>query len=544
VLYGVHGGTCIKPIGQSISLSDVTPHILAANAIVTQPGCGQFNGSITNITVSEYSNLQFSWVNDQGQTVSTLQDLTGAGPGQYKLIIKDAVTGCSDQTGYYQLVNQSGPSVDISQAQITGTTCLQPTGDIANILVTNVTGQASYTWIDATGKTVGTSPILQNVPTGNYQLVFKDQSSCSVITTAAITIPNTGGDVQLTADKFSTTNESCERINGSIQVQDITPTATGFSFVWIDDGTGQTIGSGTSISNLAAGSYDLQATDATGCQQKLKTFQLVDDPAPAIDVSTAAITPDTCSQNIGSITGITVQGTPSFTFAWYDASGASIGGTKDISSLGTGGYYLIVGDQNNCSTTGPVIRIDNITQQLNPPLYDDIVIPKGQTATLSAKDHYAGTYDLYATNPDYGTANPTPSPAQTNSTGDFTTSPLEADTTLYVVLRKGDCSSAVTAVNIKVLLTQELIVPNAFTPNGDGHNDLFRVKNPQLVKSFSMIIFDRWGARVFESTDPYKGWDGSLGGHPSTSGTYVWAINYTDILGNNKYRRGTIILVR
>jgi gliding motility-associated-like protein len=48
-------------------------------------------------------------------------------------------------------------------------------------------------------------------------------------------------------------------------------------------------------------------------------------------------------------------------------------------------------------------------------------------------------------------------------------------------------------------------------PNGNGHNDLFRVKNPQLVQSFSMIIFDRWGARVFESTDPYKGWDWSLG---------------------------------
>jgi gliding motility-associated-like protein len=544
LLYGVHGGTCIKPIGQSISLSDVTPKLQPGNAIVSQPGCGQFNGSITNITVSEYSDLQFSWVNDQDQTVSTQQDLTGVGPGQYKLIVKDAVTGCSDQTGYYQLVNQSGPSVDISQAQVTGTTCLQPTGDIANILTTNVTGQATYTWIDATGKTVGTSPVLQNAPTGIYQLVFKDQSSCPAITTPAITIPNTGGGVQLTADKFSSINESCERKNGSIQVQDITPAPTGFSFVWIDDGTGQAIGSGTSISDLAAGSYDLQATDATGCQQKVETFQLVDDPAPAIDVSTAVITPDTCSQNIGSITGITVQGTPSFTFAWYDASGASIAATKDISSLGQGTYYLVVEDQNNCSTTGPVIRIDNITQQLNPPLYDDIVIPKGQTATISAKDHDAGTYDLYATNPDNGIAGSTPSPAQTNSTGDFTTTPLDADTTLYVVLRKGDCSSAVTAVNIKVLATQELIVPNAFTPNGDGHNDLFRVKNPQLVQSFSMIIFDRWGVKVFGSTDPYKGWDGSWGGHPASGGTYIWAINYTDILGNNKNRRGTLILVR
>ena len=544
VLYGVHGGTCIKPIGQSISLYDITPSLQTANALVTQPGCGQSNGSITNITVSEYSNLQFSWINAQGQTVSTQQDLTNAGPGQYQLIVKDAVTGCTDQTGFYQLVNQAGPSVDISQVQITGTTCRQPTGDITNILVSNVTGQASYTWIDATGKAVGTSPALQNVTGGNYQLVFKDQSSCPAITTPAITIPNTGGDVQLTAGNVSTTDESCERTNGSIRVQDIAPTETGFSFAWIDNATGQTIGSGTSISGLGAGSYDLQATDATGCPQKLQTFQLADDPAPAIDISTAVITPDTCSQNIGSITGATVQGTPSFTFTWYDASGASIAATKDLSSIGKGSYYLVVADQNACSTTGPAIEVDNITPQLDAPLYNDIVIPKGQTATLSTKDHYTGTYDLYATNPDNGAGNAPPSPAQTNSTGDFTTSPLDADTTLFVVLRKGDCSSAVVPVNIKVLMTQELLVPNAFTPNGDGHNDLFRVKNPQLVASFSMIIFDRWGEEVYESTDPYKGWDGTRSGHPASAGAYVWSIHYTDILGGNKDRRGTLILVR
>jgi gliding motility-associated-like protein len=434
--------------------------------------------------------------------------------------------------------------MDISRADITGTTCLQPTGSIGHILVTNITGQASYTWIDATGKTVGTSAALLDVPGGNYQLIFKDQGSCPAITTPAITIPNTGGEVQLTADKFASTDESCERANGAIQVLEVIPAAAGFSFAWIDDGTGQTIGSGMSVSGLTAGSYDLRATDATGCPQTVKTFQVADDPAPAIDLSAAVIAPDTCSQLIGSITGITVQGSSSFAFTWYDASGAAVAITKDLSSLGQGSYYLVVVDQNNCSSTGAAISVSNVTPLLTAPSYSDIVVLKGQTATLSTKDQYTGIYNLYAANPYNATAGTAAPPAQTNSSGDFTTAPLEADTTLYVVLVKGDCLSAAVAVTIKVLATQELIVPNAFTPNGDGHNDVFRVKNPQLVQSFSMTVFDRWGEKVFETRDPYSGWNGSRAGQPSPSGTYVWTIHYTDILGKVQNRRGTVIVVR
>ena len=541
LLFGVHGGTCIKPIGQSYALSDVTPHILATNAQITQPACGQFSGSITGITVSEYSNLQFSWVNDQGQPVSTAQNLTNAGPGRYKLIVKDAVTGCSDQTGFYQLVNQSGPTVDISQVIVTGTTCRQPTGGISDILTSNVTGQPSYTWLDAGGKTVGSSQALQGVPAGTYQLVFKDQgSSCPAITTPPFTIRNTGGDVQLTVNQATTTDEACDRKNASIQVQDITPAPNGFTFAWIDVAAGQTIGAGTSVSNLSAGTYALQATDATGCQQQVKTFQIQDDPAPAIDLSAVIITPDTCSQNIGAITGIVVKGTPSFTYAWYNASGTTIAGVKDLTSIGKGNYYMTVNDQNNCSSTSKVINVANVDRQLDGPVYDEMVVLKGQSATLINKNRQPGSYDLFPSYPAGGGT----SPVQTNATGDYTTGALDADTTVYVVLRKGDCSSAVTAVNIKVLPTRDLIVPNAFSPNGDGHNDLFRIKNPQLVRTFALSIFDRWGDKVFETADPYQGWDGSYRNRPAQIGTYVWTINYTDILGRNQSFHGTLILVR
>jgi gliding motility-associated-like protein len=200
---------------------------------------------------------------------------------------------------------------------------------------------------------------------------------------------------------------------------------------------------------------------------------------------------------------------------------------------------LVVTDQNNCSTTGSVIGVTDVDEQLDAPMYDEIVVLKGQSATLANSNRQPGSYDLY---PSYPTSRGS-SAVQTNATGDFATGTLDADTTLYIVLRKGDCSSAVVAVTIKVLPTRELIVPNAFSPNGDGHNDFFRIKNPQLVRTFAMTIFDRWGEKVFETTDPYKGWDGSYASHPRQTGTYVWTINYTDILGRNQSVRGTLVLV-
>lgn len=540
VLYGVHGGTCIKPISQSIGLSDVTPHIQTGNVQITPPGCGRFYGSIAGMTVSGAYNVQYAWINGLGQTVSTARDLANAGPGQYKLVVTDAVTGCSDQTGFYQLVNQPGPTVDISQVLVTGTTCRDATGGISNVLTGNVTGQPSFTWIDAGGKTVGNSVALSGVPAGPYQLVFKDQGVCPAITTPPITIGNTGGDVVLTVNQVTTTDESCERKNASIHVQDISPAPTGFQFTWIDDATGQLIGTGTSITNLVAGSYSLAATDATGCPQMVKTFQLKDDPAPAIDMTAAVITADTCSQDIGAITGVAVKGTPSFNYTWYSTSGVSVSGAKDLTSIGKGSYYLVVNDQNNCSTTGAPMNVGDVDQQLAVPAYDDVFVPKGQPATLTIKSRQSGTYDLYSSDPGSSASGP----AQTNTSGNFTTGTLSIDTTVYVVLRKGDCSSAPAAINIKVLASLDLIVPTAFSPNGDGHNDLFRIKNPQLVRTFAMIIVDRWGEKVFESADPYQGWNGSRGGNPASPGTYVWMIHYRDILGREKSIRGTVILIR
>ena len=78
------------------------------------------------------------------------------------------------------------------------------------------------------------------------------------------------------------------------------------------------------------------------------------------------------------------------------------------------------------------------------------------------------------------------------------------------------------SLNIRVL-DSYIEAPNAFTPNGDGINDEWRVAY-KSIESYQCIIQNRWGRTVFKSTDPGKGWDGMIGARPAAEGTYYYVI--------------------
>jgi len=86
-------------------------------------------------------------------------------------------------------------------------------------------------------------------------------------------------------------------------------------------------------------------------------------------------------------------------------------------------------------------------------------------------------------------------------------------------------------------------MPSAFTPNGDGYNDLFRIPPniPLQLKEFS--IFDRWGNRVFTTADSRKGWDGTINGLPAKTGTFIYIVKGKDDKGD-VFVKGTITLIR
>ena len=84
------------------------------------------------------------------------------------------------------------------------------------------------------------------------------------------------------------------------------------------------------------------------------------------------------------------------------------------------------------------------------------------------------------------------------------------------------CSHDSTKVTVSISESQ-LLVPNVFTPNGDGMNDEFRVQYRSLAE-FHCWVYNRWGKLVYEWTDPAKGWDGTINGRPAAEGAYYYVI--------------------
>lgn len=99
---------------------------------------------------------------------------------------------------------------------------------------------------------------------------------------------------------------------------------------------------------------------------------------------------------------------------------------------------------------------------------------------------------------------------------------------------------------IKPIVVSEdfaIYVPNSFTPNDDNTNETFQPKGRGVI-NYNLIIFDRWGEKLFETNDFYKGWDGSFRGRPCKSETYEWKILASDKSSKIKNLQGHVTLYR
>lgn len=104
---------------------------------------------------------------------------------------------------------------------------------------------------------------------------------------------------------------------------------------------------------------------------------------------------------------------------------------------------------------------------------------------------------------------------------------------------------ALDSIRVRVFrIKPDLLVPNAFTPNGDGNNDIFK-PIPIGMKSVDIFrVYNRWGQMVYSGTGNGSGWDGTFGGNKQEMATYVWYAEGVDYLNNKIKRKGSVVLVR
>ncbi len=118
-----------------------------------------------------------------------------------------------------------------------------------------------------------------------------------------------------------------------------------------------------------------------------------------------------------------------------------------------------------------------------------------------------------------------------------------AGTYTDIFVAANGCDS-VRALNLTVKNNCGVYIPNSFTPNNDGLNDLFKPTINLSFQKFSLIIFNRYGEKIFETYEYGKGWDGTYKGKEQQSGTYVYRITFTNSFGYESENSGTVLLLR
>ncbi|MEI9910340.1 MAG: gliding motility-associated C-terminal domain-containing protein [Bacteroidota bacterium] len=329
----------------SIYLADRSPVINEQFVSVTHPSCGLANGNILSINATGSYNKVY-WLSESRDTVSTSLNLLNVAPGKYKLIVMNTEYGCGDSTELYTLVNQSGPSLNTANVQVTDATCNNSDGSIANITTNNVTGSPFIQWIDSLNNVVGNSLDLLNQPAGKYKLKFKDQSGCDTIITPFYVIPVTGRITIDTAGKIIKT-AGCRVNNGSIRNTHVTGADT---YLWQNLTTNTPAGNTIDISNLSAGNYQLTATNTLGCSATSPVISVPSSVFIPIGVTGSFLRNAICGENNGILRNTSFNNDSNYySFRWTDsATNQQIGTGTSIYSLGAGTYFFHATDSNGC----------------------------------------------------------------------------------------------------------------------------------------------------------------------------------------------------
>jgi len=111
-----------------------------------------------------------------------------------------------------------------------------------------------------------------------------------------------------------------------------------------------------------------------------------------------------------------------------------------------------------------------------------------------------------------------------------------------VTVSNGSTCSYSDSITVTVS-TSSIEAPNVFTPNGDGHNDEFRVAYKSIIQ-FDAWVYNRWGRLVYKWSDPMKGWDGNIGGTKAAAGAYFYVIKAVGADGKKYKLKGDINLLR
>ncbi|MFM7671831.1 MAG: gliding motility-associated C-terminal domain-containing protein [Bacteroidota bacterium] len=290
----------------------------------------------------------------------------------------------------------------------------------------------------------------------------------------------------------------------------------------------------------APGTYNvrLRAVAADGCIGDT-TKPVTINPLP-----TVAITQDTLYVCIGASATFTIQNpVAGATYNWYNAA---TGGTL----LGTGTTFVL----NNVTALTSVWAeavISGCTSATRDRAYANIlpnlvtpvaVVDSVSTNTIVWRWNAVAGATSYQVSTSNGATWTTPSSGALGLTHTITGLPLGTSVTLQV-RANGGCNPAVSAPVTGQTVTDQIYIPNSFTPNNDGLNDVLKVYS-NVISSLRFSVYNQWGEKIFETTNQALAWDGSHKGQPQPSGVYIYVCDILLRNGERVQRKGSVNLVR
>ena len=316
------------------------------------------------------------------------------------------------------------------------------------------------------------------------------------------------------------------------------PDGAGYTYTWSSQTPGVVITNPNTLilETGQPGVYTLSVVDPNGCtnSDQVEAVANLDAPSPSFSVSAPSCHGDTDGTiNIDSIAG----GVPPFQI---ELNGQSVGSQTSFFNLEDGTYTVKVTGDNGCFAEQDFILVepDPMTANISTSIdtADELVIVFGDSLLLTAQTNSPAPIDTFLWEPQ-------------GLGKSFWFAPQATSLVNLTVVDINGCTAS-DQIRVIVEKVRDVFVPNIFSPNDDGRNDVFYIQSgDQVVEIESFSVYNRWGEPVHEVTniqanDPDSGWDGTHRGELMNSGVFVWyaEIRYND--GQTAIIKGDVVLMR
>ncbi|MFN0216501.1 MAG: T9SS type B sorting domain-containing protein [Saprospiraceae bacterium] len=432
-------------------------------------------------------------------------------------------------------VNSCSVAASLSGSDIP---CLANTGILT---LTPIVGIAPFSYTVQQGLTIvgtgtittlGTPHVITGLPAGNYTVNVTSPNGFSSSEQATVVQLMPPALTSAINSNYAGFDVSCTGANDGSALAMPSGGTLPYTFSWSNGGAAQ------QIDHLAAGVYSVTVFDANGCTN-VSTVALTES-AP-LQLSFIVNDLDCFDQNDGAIQVQTSGGAAPYR---YSLNNGPEQPQNIFTGLNSGLYTLTALDANDCQKTDVIVV--NAATPINVDLGDEINIGLGDQATLLATVNVPldSILSVVWTPPFDSSECPDP--------GCLTQVVTPFVSTVYNILVQAlNGCTAQDKVTVIVDRRRQIYVPNVFTPNEDGTNDLFTIyaKPGSVSKILSLQVFDRWGEALitlkdFLPNNPTIGWDGSFNGEPMNPGVFVWVAEIEFIDGQRELFKGDVTVVR